>query len=410
MRITRMKIFAEMARSFGPQNIKLLNSLIKDAYESLLANENNREATLFHASLAYSLADFVRQRSGVNICTLEFAVLEPPYPEDHPLIRSLNVLDPLLTEMVQVLARSKEGANDPEDLARFLMGAIWKGYLLTLSIPPSQWGPEDYHVLESLRILSTISGKDVLAMLRGTRNNPTQAETIEDWPPPGFWRIWSGNQERINANTRWGEYSGNSLPVNEFAGLREAYNPNNIRQLNGLLELTERRLQQFRIHEGFLKLYAAAAFEIAIEIKRKTGVNICTLSFPMEKPPLAPTHPMMVSLACLDAIISSRFNELAGETQVRVEQFDTLSKMEMGLVWKGYVLTLNTPPENWFSYNYASIGSLKILSKVSGADAIEEIEERGFISVNGVDPKDWPPPGFLKVYFVNRERLDSREK
>jgi hypothetical protein len=198
------------------------------------------------------------------------------------------------------------------------------------------------------------------------------------------------------------------MAMNEFAKLRASYSPDNIRQLNDLTALTERRLQEFQKNREFLKLYVATAFEIAIEIKRATAVNICTLAFPVEVPPLPESHPLMVALGPLDGMITSNFDTLAIETRTRIAEFDNLARVEMGLVWKGYLLTLNTPPQNWFTYNYAALGCLRILATVSGANAIEVIEERGLVSTNGVDPMNWPPPGFFKVYFQNRDRLVSR--
>ena len=77
----------------------------------------------------------------------------------------------------------------------------------------------------------------------------------------------------------------------EKAEIARLYNPQNIRQLIGLLETIYDGLYAVRNDPESLAYYASFACEVAVFVRVHSQVDICTLSFPMEAPPLAAPFP-----------------------------------------------------------------------------------------------------------------------
>ena len=77
----------------------------------------------------------------------------------------------------------------------------------------------------------------------------------------------------------------------EFARLYDPrlYDRNDVQQLTALLEAIYKNIYKVRNDPEMLVYYAHFACEVAVFARKNTQVDICTLTFPIEDSPLAPS-------------------------------------------------------------------------------------------------------------------------
>lgn len=106
--------------------------------------------------------------------------------------------------------------------------------------------------------------------------------------------------------------SSASAPVTDsrFAEVARLYNPDNVRQLIAILETIYESIYAVQNDPEVVAFYASFACEVAVFVREQSDVDICTLTFPMEAPPLAPSHPLMKALPLLEIWIEDYFKGL----------------------------------------------------------------------------------------------------
>ncbi len=192
------------------------------------------------------------------------------------------------------------------------------------------------------------------------------------------------------------------------------YEPKNIRQLNGLLETIYDGLAA-QNEPWVVEYYASFACEVAVFVRMHSQVDICTLTFPMEAPPLAATHPLMKALPLLEIWIEDYFESGPTDTSnldhdAKVRVLATQARMQAACIWKGYLFALNTEPANWGTYAVCALGSLRILSMADSAKVIDLLrdETKAAVIRTNVRDDDWPPQGYANLYLKNGDLLEGK--
>ena len=196
----------KIIKVYDPTSIPLLNALLGQAYEQLQSCETKHEVLQYYAMAAYRTSLLLQRLLGVDLCTLSFPLIEPPLPDDHPMMVALKGLDKMIGEGIKDI-----GADPSTNIIASFYGAaqlwtslVWKGYLFCLFTAPKDWGPEDLCALACLRILSTVSGPDVIQLIEKTFKETIGDPKAEDWPPRGFINLWFANRDRLKAISSYG--------------------------------------------------------------------------------------------------------------------------------------------------------------------------------------------------------------
>jgi hypothetical protein len=87
-----------------------------------------------------------------------------------------------------------------------------------------------------------------------------------------------------------------------------------------------------------------------------------------------------------------------------------MARMQTLFIWKSYLLALNTFPASWETDAVCALRALRILTTVDSAKVINILREESkpdFIR-NVVRDDDWPPRGFIDLYFKNRDLLEKK--
>ncbi len=196
------------------------------------------------------------------------------------------------------------------------------------------------------------------------------------------------------------------------------YDPDNAEQLTALLSAVYRDLSAVRDEADVIAYYAGFACEIAVFVRAHCGVDLANLTFPVEDGPLDPRHPMLTALPAVEMWIEDYFTGMSSDAlkfseldaQEKMQRLATQARMRAACVWKGYLLALNTPPDEWQTDAIFALGSLAILSV---ADAVKVIRAQrdpakpDFIRDN-VRDDEWPPRAFIDLYLQNEDLLTER--
>jgi hypothetical protein len=206
--------------------------------------------------------------------------------------------------------------------------------------------------------------------------------------------------------------------TNKYAEIAGAYNPKNVIQHRVILELVYECIDSLRNDHEAIALYAVYACEVAVFVRKHTQIDICTLTFPMEMPPLAASHPLMKALPFLEVWIEDYFRSLVADaTDVAPLDHDGKARalanqirMETACIWKAYLFALNTKPEDWGTDYVCALSALRVLSIADPGNVISNLREGGEADVirTSVRDDDWPPRGFINLYLKNSDLLDEK--
>jgi hypothetical protein len=204
--------------------------------------------------------------------------------------------------------------------------------------------------------------------------------------------------------------------TDKSAEVARLYNPENIRQLNETLEKLYEGIDAIWNDPEVLEFHATIACEVAIFVRIKSQVDICTLTFPRQTPPLAASHPLMKALPWLEIFIEHFFKNVVTadvnrlDPDAKFRRIVSTARMQAAFVWKGYLFALNTEPADWGTHAVCALGALKILSTADSAKIIKTIRLDGSIDEykNEVRDDDWPPRGFINLFLKHSELLEEK--
>jgi hypothetical protein len=191
------------------------------------------------------------------------------------------------------------------------------------------------------------------------------------------------------------------------------YDPDSVAQLTALLAAVYRDLSAVRDRPDVVAYYAGYACEIAIFVRAHCGVDLCDLTLPRDD-----AQAVTAALPAVEMWIEDYFSGLSSnalkfselDSQEKMQRLATQARMRAACVWKGYLLALNTPPEEWAADAIYALGSLAILSVADGGKVVAA--QRGpdkpdFIRDNARDD-EWPPRAFIDVYLRNEDLLTAK--
>jgi hypothetical protein len=191
-----------VAKNFDRRNMRMHVALVKIVHDTLNEAQGDLEYILHFASFSCGMAVEVRNQTGIDICTLTFPKANPPLPASHPLLVALEPID----EMIEESLRKLDVKITPYDrdivlayYPRFYMALVWKSWLFERNTPLENWGSDVYYALKILRMLSTVSGKDIVEYIRTHPFDAAVREHVreDDWPPREFIKLYFDNRDRI---------------------------------------------------------------------------------------------------------------------------------------------------------------------------------------------------------------------
>jgi hypothetical protein len=97
---------------------------------------------------------------------------------------------------------------------------------------------------------------------------------------------------------------------------------------------------------------------------------------------------------------------------------DGLAMMRALFIWKGYLFANNRLPEAWTDSEVCALSSLWILTTVDSGNVVKRVRNGAFASVDTFSPTvrgavqeaDWPPRGFVDLYFKNHGLLEEKSR
>lgn len=203
--------------------------------------------------------------------------------------------------------------------------------------------------------------------------------------------------------------------TDQLAEIAGSYKANDIRQLMLMTELGYTEIQNAQKDAELLACYASFACQIAVSIRINTDIDICTLSSPIEKPPLPVTHPLMKAIRLLDSYIGDCLKSIAlfGEKntrEVKIERGAALMRLQTAAIWKSYLFTRNTEPKNWSEYSAHALSALKTLSEAKHALVMKFVREEPEDDPvrNSVRDIDWPPRAAIELYSQHTDLIEDK--
>lgn len=204
--------------------------------------------------------------------------------------------------------------------------------------------------------------------------------------------------------------------TDRFVEIARAYNRDDVRQRIAYLEAIYTSTYDIRNDPEALEFHATTACEVAILVRIQSQVDICTLAFPRQTPPLAASHPLMKALLWLEKFIEQIFKSVVTadvnrlDPDARLRRIAITARTQAAFIWKSYLLALNTEPANWGTDAVCALSALKILSTADSAKVINTIRLDGSLDEykNEVRDDDWPPRGFINLYSKNSELLEGK--
>jgi hypothetical protein len=207
--------------------------------------------------------------------------------------------------------------------------------------------------------------------------------------------------------------------ASKYAELARTYNPENIRQLNATLELIYDHFYAQLDDPEVLAYRASIACELAIFVRERCQLDLCTFTVSPERPPLPSSHPMMMALPLLEKWIEDFFKKVDEHTTDQSYLDDhtkkslwaaSFSRMQAAFIWKSYLSALNKDPQEWWSYEAYALSALKLLSTADPVAVFKFLRTKNEDAIIRTDVGDenWPPPAFAKLYLRYGDLLADR--
>jgi hypothetical protein len=202
-----------------------------------------------------------------------------------------------------------------------------------------------------------------------------------------------------------------------WAGLDGVYERDNLPMLDGILETVYKNIYALRDSPELMAFYASSACGVAVTVRMIANVDMGTLVFPIETSPLPSSHPVMKVLPILDEAIEGTVKWLSTAPKDDPRMVDALTKMYACFMWKSYLLALNTQPAAWDKHAVCALSSFRMLTTADPVRVIKNLREdiHGLTKEvftagirNSVKDADWPPRGYVDLYFKNHGLLERK--
>lgn len=204
-------------------------------------------------------------------------------------------------------------------------------------------------------------------------------------------------------------YSGEQAP-RVAANATGQYDPHNKQQLKALLATIYTDLSAVSDQADVVAFYAGFSCEVAIFVRAHGNVDLGNVD--LENIAAAPA-----ALPALEVWIEDYFNCLTpdarlGELDARekMQRLATQARMRAACVWKGYILALHTPPDDWDVDAVCALGALAILSMADPAKVVgaqRNPDKADFIRDNARD-SDWPPRAAVELCLQHGNLLADK--
>jgi len=224
--------------------------------------------------------------------------------------------------------------------------------------------------------------------------------------------VWFANAARASITSH---VRGNM--TKKYAEVARLYSRDNVAMFDEILEANYERIYSWWNDSEVLQFYAVYTCEVAVLVRKHTGVDICTLAFPIEKLTLPSSHPLMTVLPLLELMIEDQLKYLATapddrshlDNDARMQILAAEAKMRASFIWKGYLLALNTEPADWRTDAVCALSALRILCTTDSTKVINIVRSRAVDEIrNLVRDDDWPPRAFINLYVKHSDLIEGK--
>jgi hypothetical protein len=250
------------------------------------------------------------------------------------------------------------------------------------------------------------------------------------------WMVSEGLEHFSKLNTEWlasgltrtsfNEWlAAQTLPSDDDLGadardpwtdLSRIFDGSDAELLGAYLSTVYQTVYRERDQPNILAYYASFVLGVAVTIRETAGIDIGTLIFMVEPPPLLPSHPLVKLSQILDPVIKETMEFFGKAKKDDPRRLDAMAMIHASLLWRGYLSALNTYPESWGADSVASLSALRILTTADSARVIDFLRNEGY-AVRGtfteavrkaVRESDWPPRGYLDLYRKHGGILEQK--
>jgi hypothetical protein len=230
----------------------------------------------------------------------------------------------------------------------------------------------------------------------------------EEWLSSGIARHTSFDE--------WWVSQPGPKPTNVWGKVSNLYEVNDAAALRGLLVSIHTTIFDAKKHPEDLAYYASFVCGVAVTLREILGIDVNTLTLIVEPPPLPSAHPLVKIFDVLDYTAKETIGFLAKADKDDPRLIDAKAMMQAALIWKGYLLALNSYPDSWEAEAVCALAILKILTTVDGASVLNSLRNevhavRGNFNENiraVARDSDWPPRGFIDLYRKNSGILETK--
>jgi hypothetical protein len=176
-------------------------------------------------------------------------------------------------------------------------------------------------------------------------------------------------------------------PLNIWGNTSNLYQIHPAAVERGLLASIHKTISDAKKYPEDLAHYASFVCGVAVTLREALGIDLNTLTLIVETTPLPSTHPLV-----------------------------RIFSVHAALVWKGYLLALNSYPDSWEIEHLSALATLKILTTVDAAYVLKSLrnESHGVRGTFNDDiraaarDRDWPPIGFQDLCRKNASILETK--
>ena len=203
----------------------------------------------------------------------------------------------------------------------------------------------------------------------------------------------------------------------KYAEVARLYSRDNVAMFDEILETIYESIYSRWNDPKVLEFYAVYTCEVAVLVRKQTGVDVCTLALPFEKPTLASSHPLVKALPLFELMIEDNLKYLAAapddlshvDNDARMQILAAEAKMRASFIWKGYLLALNTEPADWRTDAVCALSALRILCTADSTKVINIVRSRAVDEIrNLVRDDDWPPRAFINLYVKHSDLIEGK--
>jgi hypothetical protein len=195
--------------NYDAASYEQLCASLKAAFESIHALSDDESIVAFYAETALAIGAAVKLATGVMIGNLSEEQKKDRDQRVSAIQDSIVVLERIIAPHLAWILRhgtagvERTNADEQQPIqnhAKLNCALIWKGYLLARIDPQKKLGVAETYALKCMRILSTVSGAELVKMMRqlGREKKLLEAVTASDWPPPDFREIYFAHHKALS--------------------------------------------------------------------------------------------------------------------------------------------------------------------------------------------------------------------